>query len=464
MARRSPELLFVLFSLVGGLLLIAMLPPGMSGNESFNFQRAATVAHGEMLVRPVAVPGGIVRFLESVAALYPEGAKPPYRYSHQQYEAAAAIPLDADAPQVLQPNAIAVLHPVSYLPQVPAIRLGEALGLSPVALIYVGRLAGLLVGVWLTALAIRAMPVHRALLAGIALMPTLLYQRSALDADQFTNPLAFLFLALILREAVGTGPLSRGRIGLLAGLAFLLCQAKSAYLLLPLAALLIPAARFASGRGRLAALALIILPGLLGSLVWMLALKASYFAGIRYVTWSGIVDPDAQLQGIIHDPLNYALVLLRTLFTGPFVAELLMGPIGIIGPSVMIPAPFIALLLLALAAVWKAQPAGLRPNRAATLTWVPLIALATSGLILSLLYLQWTRAGGPVVDGFQGRYLYPLVPLLLVLLPDGRVGGAPRWLHANGGIAAIGTLSIIATSWTAWATFLAPGGPFPFLP
>jgi hypothetical protein len=464
MAIARPDRMFALFALVGGLLLAILLPPGLGGNETLNLRRIAALAAGEMLVRPVAVPGGIVRFLDQMDRRFPDGAAPPFGYGAQDWRNAAGIALDAAHPAVLAPNPIAVLHPISYLPQVPAFWLGQRVGLPPVALLYLCRLAGLLAGVGLTMLAVRQMPRHASLLAAIALLPTLLYQRSVVDADQFTVALALLFGAMLLRDALASGAIAPRRLCWLGGMAFLLAQAKSAYLLLPLAAVAIPAARFASPRQRWAWLAVIILPGLACSLAWMVALKASYFAGIRYVTWSGVVDPDAQLQGMLAEPLGYIAVLARTLLSGPFLAQLVLGPVGIIGPGVALAPWLFALLLLALAGLAASAPAA--PPIARALRWIAGgIALATLGLILSLLYLQWTQAGGAVVDGFQGRYLLPLAPLLLALLP---AGGArlPQplapWLSPPRLLAGIGLFSVAGTLQAAWAAFVAPRA-VPFL-
>jgi hypothetical protein len=447
--------IFAAFALVGGLLLAALLPPGLGGNETLNFRRAAAIAAGEMLVRPVAVPGGIVRFLDQMDRRFPDGTAPPFAYGARDWRNAAAIPLDAAHPAVLAPNPIAVLHPISYLPQVPALWLGQRLGLPPVALIYLCRLAGLLAGVGLTLLAVRQMPRHGALLAGIALLPTLLYQRSVVDADQFTVALAMLLGAMLLRDALADGAIGQRRLCWLAGIAFLLAQAKSAYLLMPLAAIAIPAARFGSPRQRMMWLALIIAPGLVCSAAWMLALKASYFAGISYVTWSGLVDPDAQLAGMLAAPVDYLAVLARTLVSAPFLAQLVLGPIAIIGPGVALAPGLFAVLVLALAGI-AAAPA---PATARGLRRVAAgITLATLGLILTLLYLQWTRVGGPVVDGFQGRYLLPLAPLLLALLPAGgaRMPAALAALLApHRLLLLIGAVSVAATAQTAWAAFLA---------
>jgi uncharacterized membrane protein len=453
--RSSPAAIFAFLAALGGLILVMLIPPMAGGNETFNFHRAAAVASGHWLIEPASVPAGIVRFIHVSDAAFPEGAQPPYSYSRAQFEALAAIPLAAGEPAILQPNPIAVLHPFSYLPQVPVLWLGQLLGLPPLLLFYLGRIAGLAAGIALTFLAIRAIPVHKHALAAIALLPTILFSRSTFDADQLTNGLAFLFLAMVMREIAGEGRIRAGALAGMAAAAFILAQCKSAYLLLPFFALAIPSARFGSVGAKLAACAVIALPGIAASAAWMIALKQTYFQGIHYRTWSGEVFPDRQTALILADPLSYAAVLLRTFFLTPLIRDTLVGLIGVFGPPVRMPPFFYPALTVALASVFVAEP---RFAPGALQAWptrllAAFLFLTAAVIVLTLLYLQWNRLGAPVVEGFQGRYLYPLIPLVLVLLPSGgrRAFGldAPAWL------ALLGALGVGGTWYVTWSTYLA---------
>jgi uncharacterized membrane protein len=298
-------------------------------------------------------------------------------------------------------------------------------------------------------------PAHKYGLAAIALLPPILFSRSTLDADQLTNGLAFLFLALLYREIAGDGPIKGSRVALLALVAFVLAQAKSAYLLLPFLAFAIPAARFASRRDRLLALALVCLPGILASGGWMVLLKLSYFDAARYRTWSGVVDPHAQFALVVAHPLGFAATLLRTIVATPFIPRVLMEFLGVFGPPVALPLPFYPALAILLGCAWLADGPAVgralrhRPTRLLALG----IAAVTIVLILSLLYLQWTAVGRPVVDGFRGSYLYPLAPLVLLFVPA--TGRPVLGLSAARCVAMIGAISLCGTLWLAWRTYLA---------
>ena len=452
----APEWLFAFLAILGGIVLIGLTPPLGGGNEQYNFQRAANVASGHLLVGPTLLPGGIPEFLEASREKFREGENPPYSYSRADFDKLASIRLQADEPRVMRSNPIAVLHPIAYLPQSPAIALGQLLGLSPLVLFYIGRVAGLLVGIALTFAAIRVIPIHKNALAAVALLPPILFTRSTLDADQFTVGLAFLFLALAIREAAAGGPIAKSVLAAMAISAFILAQSKSAYLLLPLLVLAIPASRFGSMRSKILACGFICLPGLLASAAWMIVLKLSYFDNIaHYRTWSGIVRPGEQAQFILSEPLTYARIVLTSIVTTDFVPKTVLEFLGVFGPPVSLPLPYypVAALLLA-GAIFSGRrvpqgPLTSRRTRALALA----IAAATILIILTLLYLQWTHYRGPLIEGFQGRYLYPLVPLFLLAIP---AAGRPfLGIPARYWLLALGLFSIAVTWWTAWQTYLA---------
>jgi uncharacterized membrane protein len=451
----APEKLFLLIASIAGLVLVALIPPLGGGNEDLNFQRTVGVATGHVLVGPFAMPGGLADLLQAGRTTFPEGAKPPLGYSREQFDRVASLELRADQPEVVQPSPIAVLHPVSYLPQVPVVVLGIWLGLPPLVIFYLGRLAGLAAGIALTFFAIRIMPVHKHSLAGVALLPPILFSRSTLDADQFTNGLAFLFLALTIREIARRGPLERSRAAGLALGAFLLAQAKSAYLLLPLLALAIPVERFGS-RARKALVCLAItLPGIVASGAYMLLLRQSYFTELKYRTWSGVVEPDRQIAYVLSEPLTYAGTLLHTVFATAFIPNTIIGFLGIFGPPVMMPVLLIALLAFLLIGTILSEERVTQPQLNAWPTRALALAIAavTIGIILTLLYLQWTRFGAPTIDGFRGQYLYPLAPLLLLAMPAG--GRRIFSLTAPGWLAILAAVSVAGTWWMTWWTYLA---------
>ena len=450
----APEYVFLIFATIGGLALVALIPPVAGGNEQFNFQRVANIAAFHLMIEPAQIPLGTKRLLDVAHGQFNPGQLPPYHYSTAQFDAIASIPLDADAPATLEPNPIAVLNPVAYIPQVAVYWLGEAFGWSPLVLFYLGRLAGLAAAIGLTFAAISRMPFHRYGLCAVALLPTLAFSRSTLDADQMTNGLAFLFVANLLSVASSGQPIRWRTVVWLAALGFLIAQCKSAYLVLPALAFAIPIDLYGSARRYLLASLAIVVPGALVSIGWMLALRHGYFAGIHYFVRGAAIYPDGQVASILADPLNYMQVVARTVFLSPLAPLSLIGLIGLFGPPVYMPALAYPLVAASLAAVLIGEGTTIAWRPSALLRGLAIACvLAGVGLILTLLYVQWDSVGAPVIQGFSGRYLYPFAPLVLLFVPAKRL--ALFGLEAKAWTALLGLIAAGCTLGVTWSTYWA---------
>lgn len=449
--RLRAEHLFLLFALPVGFVLCFLIPPLGGGNEKANLERTFAIAYGGLLIHDTEIPRGLSSFIAAASEPFQQGALPPYRYSLPQWKALAAMKLQAETQVMLPPNPIAVLHPLSY-PQALFVRIGAWLGVTPLAVFYLARLAGLLLGSWLMFAAIRTTPSHTYLFCALALLPTITFMRSCLDADQITNGLAFLFIACAMREIKQAGAIAHSAVVRLALLAFILAQCKSAYLLIPLLSAAIPQSRFGSPRRRIYALMAIVLPGLLAGLLWMAALKYTYFSGMQYRTWGGEVNPDLQMAYILSQPWEYLRVLGRTLFLTPLIPEAIRGILGVFGPPVALPSALYGLLafLLIMVAASDRTQAEIIYSPAAK-QWAALIAGGVTLVILTLLYLQWTGLHAPVILGFQGRYLYPLLPLLGFFIrpfPTPLRGLSPAgW---GGALAAAGLAGVLTVTYATY--------------
>jgi hypothetical protein len=448
-----PEAIFLVLSLAFGLVFCGLIPPLAGGNETFNFGRAAGIAYGRFLVGDVAVPGGLVQLLGAAKARFSEASALPlgvtWRFVHEM----ASIRLMAAAPAILPADPIAVLNPLAYLPQAAAIRLLCLGGCRPLAIFYAARLCGLLPAIWMTWLAIRRIPTHRYTLAAIALLPPLAFARSTVDADQLTVAAALLFAATVWRAMKRPAPATAAELGGLATLAFVVGQCKSAYFPLPLIVLAIPRARFAGRAHWLGWMAAIILPGIAANFLYMLALEHGFFAHQAYRTWAGDADPSAQLAGMLHAPVRYAGVLLRTLVLTPLVPLAIIQMLGTFGPPVSLPAAVIVCLAALALLVALADPTSQRPGYpAAARALGGAIFVAVLCIALTLLYIQWNGVGAPSIGGFQGRYLYPVLLLPLMSFHATRTDlfgvRAPALLVASGvfGLAA-------ATLLAGWAYY-----------
>jgi uncharacterized membrane protein len=416
----KPECLFLLFAIPVGLILTFLVPPLGGGDEGFHYQRIASIAYGQILNKPVEVPASIIQFLKTGSDFFYAGLQPPFHYSMAEFYSMAGIGLNPGNLSSLQPNYTTIHHPFSYAPQVLLFIFGKMLGLAPLSLLYVMRLAGLAAGIGLTFLAIRKMPSHQYALCAIALLPTITFYRSYVNADALTDGLAFLFIATVLHEITLRTMLKARDIFAMAVMAFVLAQCKSAYLPLAFLVLAIPTERFTSVRMRAVSLALIILPGAIASLAWMILIKQTYFTGIQYHTWGGNANPEMQADFVLHHPVIYLLILIKTVCCSKLLPLSYMGIFADVGPGYFLQFPTTILLFYFLVGVIITDRPQIRYDRNLRLLSAG-IFLAAIFISLTLLYIQWTGYGLMEIRGFQGRYLFPLFPLLLTYVnPPGK--------------------------------------------
>ena len=445
-----PDRLFLLVAIPFGLLFTFLTPPFGGGDESFHYQRTAEIAYLHILDKQSEVPAGIVAFINSGRVHYLK-LKPPAD-APTEVTTPAEIPLDAGHTGTLTMNIFTVHNPITFLPQAVAFRLAAEAGARPFVLLYISRLTGLVAGLLLTWLAIRIMPSHKYLLAGFALLPTIMFFRSYLHTDAITNGMAFLFIALCFRAIIDEKPIATKESFQLTLSALLIASCKGAYLPLALLVLAIPHSRFGSLKRQLKVVATIILTAFIAGFGWMYLVKMFFFTGYSYQTYGGIPVPDEQLSFILHQPFTYVSVVLKTLFTTPFFPALFQGVMAQMGYGNIVLSDWAYGMLFFLLASVAALDISARsvsyskPAHTLALT----LFIACFGLALTLLYIQWTDVQAPIIKGFQGRYLIPILPLLFIFVRPAKE--ATKSL-AGLSVLALGLLGLSVASWSLITTF-----------
>jgi uncharacterized membrane protein len=333
------------------------------------------------------------------------------------------------------PN-LANYAPTLYLPQAAGIAAAEAVGLPRIGGFYLGRLMNAAAALLLLWLALVAVPWGRTALLAIAALPTFAFQAGSLSADASINGAAFLGLALALR--FGDAVHRKGR--LLLAVSPFLGLAKGVYLPLVFAG-----ARFQGTlRDRhfwtLAAAAVV---GAAAFIAWMLysgGEPALYTTVSRKTGEQATTAPMAdQLAVLLGDPLRYARILAES-----FTERLPVYVLQIVGRpgwnAFLLPLAAYALAAVMLA---SASASGKGPTASVGLrAWWLLLAAGGAVLVETALYLTGTPYAADYIQGTQGRYFLPLLPLvLLALMPAALPGRWPergRALFAGSALVLIG--------------------------
>lgn len=435
-----------------GLLSLALFPPFSIADEPAHFYRAFAISEGRLLPASESgrsgswLPASLPELVEVCLTGFVR--EPDQRFGALRWNAAWSVELLAHERRFVEHPASAMLPFLPYLPQAAGIAVGRVVGLPPVGLLYLGRVANLVAACWLVSLALRWIPVLRWPLLLLAASPAASSARASLSPDAATFALALLSIAWIVRRLVVDRdlPLVHPVSEIACGVA--LCLTKLPYAVLLVAAF--PRLRMPRPPRRRALLAVSLLLTALAFSIWSLGrVRQPLRDDVR-------VDRSAQLQRVLEDPGHFTGAAFRTLRNqGPrLVADLWGARLGWLDARVPAVVPwslgllFLILIVLDRPDRGSPQPRGPRWLRPADALAFGIAILGSVTAIVLSQYVTWTPPGDPVVRGLQGRYFLPVVPFVAVLLASvaHRIP-LPVGARRPSGFAATWTLAgILATS------------------
>lgn len=423
----SPVYFFLFVGLLFGGLFLLLTPPMQAPDEVSHYYRAYQLSEGQWSAqrhdRRVGgwMPRGVVDVVETFV---PIRWKFSYTTRFADILAARQLPLRADERVFADFPNTALFPWVAYAPAAAGIALSRAFGAGPLVQFYAARLSSWLLWLGLGVLMLCALPHSRWLFAGVALLPMAVFVQVSISADVATNSLCWLFIALCLRYRCSEHPLRPRQLALLAVLLLLIASAKLVYSPLVLLLMLLPPTAYSRSWQRWAFPAIVglLMVGLVA--FWSAqmdriylpypAYHPDYAPALHPVSLSNEADLHAQRDYVRSHVTELPGIFWRTLqATFPMYSRGLIGTFGwleVVLPIGLILTAYSGLLIVALTDGHASRRLSL-----ASRGW---LALAfTGGLALLLLsqYLTWAPVGAPLMWALQGRYLLPLLPLLLLL-------------------------------------------------
>ena len=319
--------------------------------------------------------------------------------------------------------------PQVRMPAAIGIALGRLIGLNAYVTYLLGKLASLAYVLALVYVAIRVTPVGKSIFMVASLLPMTLSLAGSYSYDAGTIALAFLLTAACLKGIYEKGPISRGAIAALVVLSALIVPAKAVYTLLALLVFAIPAERFGSRRAR--SLFLCSIVGTLSVMAFV-----SQLASISAMVGTSSADPGARhytVSWLLAHPLGAMSLFARTLGcnSGDWVLQMVTGPLGPLQASLAVPAAlsFAFLGLLAYSCLLHGKDKNV-PSSRDRLLFAALAALMLAA-VMAALGLGWTELGAALIEGVQGRYLLPFLPIVLLALRPNSVMVEGTGLPAN---------------------------------
>lgn len=419
---------------VATLFFACVTPPFQAPDENQHYMKALLLSEGRVLTERngpmigAPLPRAAVDLHE---ADFPTHVSPQPR-SFNPAQLSRAWTADSGRPGTRFadfPN-VANYAPTLYAPGAAGLKIGDSLGFPRLGAFYTGRFVNALAALAMLGTALCLLPFGRNAMLATALLPTFSYQSGSLSPDAVINGIGFLGLALALR--IGFMGQSPARTAALFVTAPLLALAKGVYLPLMAAGLRWPDAR-RDLRPWLILAAMAVGAG--AFILWMKITggsQALYHIVSRKTGEDSLTAPLAdQLTVILHDPIAYVRILFTSMAErAPVYGLQIIGRFG--WNAILLPLlayPLGALMLIAGVLSGSTTPFGIGQR-----LWWLAVAVGTVLLIETAMYLTGTPLGADYIQGTQGRYFLPVLPLALIAMMPAQPLGHARMIFAGAGV------------------------------
>jgi uncharacterized membrane protein len=302
-------------------------------------------------------------------------------------------------------------NPVAYAPYIPAAALANLLGLDFPNMLLLMRLLGVAMFTAVTAYAINRAPTLKWAFVLIAMLPVSIYNRSVLSADG-----AALAFALVTTAVCFSAVQRYGRVGERSLWMTLCALSKQPQIVFVLLELMVgPMTKL---RQRWRSLALVMVPSLILSPLWVLAVSADIAAWRLLETETHPreqFDPLWKLGYMWEHPLHFPLAAWTALTV--WGDRLWQELIGILGwqDILLRPWTYMALtVMLLLLPFQKLNWAGGVRARVAIITGLAVLAYVAT--VYLIFFLTYTPLNIDHVRGVQGRYFVIALPMAAICI------------------------------------------------
>lgn len=430
-----PARLFVVLALIFGLTLAIINPPFFGIDERAHYLRAYQIAQGDVLPTTVGkdhqpgayLPTNLTRLVNTSTANLTDTITNPrtnlinrkyaelskYSVYYHSYFSTQKI---NDYVSDDQLSGTFSYNPVAYSGLALGVKVGEIFRLPILYNMYLTRIFGLLTFIVIVYYAIKLAPRYKWFIVAIALLPVTLFQASTISIDGVMCAVAFLLFGLLIKvwdNGMKQKPLLYG--SLIPASIILFGLTKTPYTILLLPFIFLPANKFKHRKSAYTWKLIWVVIPLIITGIWLL-----YTGHItrESIAWYSQANVASQLVYLKHHLLSFIPILFRTFY---YYCDNIFGTmIGWVGnESVGLPLTIISGLffaIISIAVLLEKLQVNFHKVNKLNKSMLPLTA---AGLIVAVsmsLYLVDSSTGARIINGIQGRYFIPILPIILTLI------------------------------------------------
>ncbi len=315
-----------------------------------------------------------------------------------------------------------VTTPLAYVPQAVGISAARLMGMTTVPLLYLGRFCNLLFFVLMTALAMRRLPFGKEVLFGVALLPMTLHLSASFSYDVMILGCMFCFTAVCLDLAWQKEKVSWTDVAVLMILMAVAGPCKMVYAVMMGLCLLIPVRKFGGwGRWAFAALAVGGAWAVSMYLVNSQVLVSYATETESYVMWAE--EPGYSLTLLLHQPVRLIRMFYQTILWQAEHYHLTMigAYLGNLDEVLEVPYLVVAAFTFGLLELAFRKPGESLNMSGRQRLWVCTVCAGCAAATMASMLIAWTPISSRIINGVQGRYFLPFLPVLLMALKNDTV-------------------------------------------
>ena len=299
----------------------------------------------------------------------------------------------------------------SYLISSTGILFGRIFRFSLPMQFYFGRLFNVIFCSIILSLAIKYSGKYYKLFFAMSMIPLVIFQNASFSADAVTNVFSILALSLTLYYRNRKEDISIKNIAILLLVYLLSFSSKIAYFPIGILILLIPNKKFHNKKTAYAS-----------KLFVLLCCCILFFVGTMYANNIGIVqwhypgvDSEQQIKFLIKRPYMFPIAVFNTLNNNLFSQLKIMVTLGYNGSLGDISLLLILLVFAICIGTTEESNKIKKLDKLYIFLYIILALFASMGA----LYVSFTKVGFNQVQGYQGRYLIPIIlPTLLIFVTE----------------------------------------------
>lgn len=421
----QPEKAFLIIFIIVGSFVLIFIPPYSTPDFRQHFLRVYEIANGGFVTEIINdegyafLPANLTSIIDNYDG---DNNSPSIQIVGQLF----STYINDDKLELYQYYTQSLYSPVSFIPSVVGVFVVSLFTNNLGLIIYAARMMSFLtIGVILY-ISIKNIPRGKTLITLCSLFPLALEIYPTCSPDGWVYSLVIALFSYVMYLETNKKPVN---YMLLSALVIGLSLTKVVYLPICLIALLIPDACFCSRKRKYLILISLGIVALIANLVWL------YLAS-DYLQYKRGASSSKQLAYVLGHPFEFAEIAMQTILACGFdwacqVFGSNMNAMNVKPPQLL---PFILMLVFIYINVISLSPKSCSKRFLSNTERALVLFIVTTVFILTLLslYIQWNSLRNTLVEGFQGRYTYPLLPLAMYAI----------WPHDEN--------AVPNSAWTLW--------------